>query len=174
MATEFNIQDLLPQEPWEGPPLPEFLNIYWPWHTAPGGANIILSDLSIYPKTVQVGNEVTVSCVAENTGDEAGDKTITCKVGGEVMAEQTISLEPGESQVVSFQVTPEEAKTYQVAVDGLSGSFTATTEPVADIQLSNLVISPTECNVGDEVLVSVTATNNGGAAGSRKITCTVT
>ena len=26
------LKDWLPQEPWQGPPLPEFLNIYWPWY----------------------------------------------------------------------------------------------------------------------------------------------
>jgi len=27
---QFNIADLLPMLPWEGPPLPRFLGIYWP------------------------------------------------------------------------------------------------------------------------------------------------
>lgn len=172
MAVE--LKNWLPQEPWQGPPLPEFLNIYWPWYKSPSGADITLSSLSIYPQTVQVGSEVTISCVAKNTGTEVGTKAVTLKVGGEVMADQTVTLGPGESQEISFKVTPQVAKTYSVSVDGLSGSFTATSEPVADIQLSNLVISPTECVVGEEVLVSVTATNNGQAAGSRTITCTVT
>ncbi len=29
---EIKLKDWLPQEPWQGPPLPEFLNIYWPWY----------------------------------------------------------------------------------------------------------------------------------------------
>ncbi|GAI65047.1 unnamed protein product, partial [marine sediment metagenome] len=41
------------------------------------------------------------------------------------MAEQTVELAPGESKVVSFEATPQEAKVYQVSVDGLSGSFKA-------------------------------------------------
>lgn len=41
------------------------------------------------------------------------------------MAEQTVTLQPGESKAVSFEVTPHEARTYQVSVDGLTGSFTA-------------------------------------------------
>ncbi|MBA7629845.1 hypothetical protein ES703_37352 [subsurface metagenome] len=42
------------------------------------------------------------------------------------MAEQTVELQPGESQVISFEATPTVAKTYQVSVDGLTGSFVAT------------------------------------------------
>jgi hypothetical protein len=41
------------------------------------------------------------------------------------MAEQTVELAPGESKLVSFEAIPHEARTYQVSVDGLSGTFTA-------------------------------------------------
>lgn len=41
------------------------------------------------------------------------------------MAEQTVELAPGESKEVSFEATPHEAKTYQVSVDGLTGTFKA-------------------------------------------------
>jgi hypothetical protein len=30
------LADLLPQPPWFGPPLPRFLNIYWPWVQSQG------------------------------------------------------------------------------------------------------------------------------------------
>lgn len=39
------------------------------------------------------------------------------------MAEQNITLAPGEGQRVSFESVPPSIKTYQVAVDGLIGSF---------------------------------------------------
>lgn len=42
------------------------------------------------------------------------------------MAEQRVDLAPGESKEVSFEAIPQEAKTYQVSVDGLTGSFVAT------------------------------------------------
>ena len=41
------------------------------------------------------------------------------------MAEQSVTLQPGEGKVVTFEAIPHEAKTYQVSVDGLSGSFEA-------------------------------------------------
>lgn len=46
------------------------------------------------------------------------------------MAEQSVTLEPAESKAVSFEATPHEAKTYQVAVDGLTGSFKAIAKPL--------------------------------------------
>lgn len=44
------------------------------------------------------------------------------------MAEQQITLEPGESQTITFKATPHEAKTYHISVDGLTGTFRATEE----------------------------------------------
>jgi hypothetical protein len=48
------------------------------------------------------------------------------------MAEKSVTLQPGESKVVSFEATPQEARSYQVSVNGLTGSFVATEalEPV--------------------------------------------
>ena len=42
------------------------------------------------------------------------------------MAEQSVTLQPGESKLVSFEATPTKARTYQVSVNGLTGSFVAT------------------------------------------------
>jgi len=46
------------------------------------------------------------------------------------MLEQQITLAPAESKVVSFQVTPREARTYHVSVNGLTGNFVAMLPPL--------------------------------------------
>jgi hypothetical protein len=89
------------------------------------------------------------------------------------MASQTVTLGPGESQVVSFTVTPSAEGTYHVAIDGLTGSFVCTAAPHADIRVENLVISPSAPYVGEVVAISVTVTNYGNAPGTKTITCTI-
>ncbi|MBA7543125.1 hypothetical protein ES705_35452 [subsurface metagenome] len=168
---ELKLRDWLPQEPWQGPPFFEFLNIYWPWYTPPG-AEFKVSDLVISPTEVNPGQPVTISCTVTNIGTAAGSCGV--HLGGDFMAEREVTLEPGQSEAVSFEVTPAEAKTFQVSVDGLTGSFIATEVPVADIRVENLVIEPAEVNVGEKVTISCTATNIGGAAGTKTIVCTVT
>lgn len=212
------LEEWYPMEPQYGPPLPRFLNIYWPWYKAPTpptpglaslygkvtdsatgaaipsaavsldsvsgatdasgnyqflnfspgtysvtaskegyltqatsvtlaegtnqlnialqptevpplGADIRLENLNISPAEVQVGLAVTISVTVKNYGTQAGTKLVTCKVDGGT-ATQEVSLEPGQSQNLSFQSVPTEAKTYQVTVDGLTGSFTATGGPL--------------------------------------------
>jgi len=168
---ELKLRDFLPQEPWQGPPFFEFLNIYWPWYTPPG-AEFSVSSLIISPTEVNPGQPVTITCTVTNIGAAAGDYTVV--LGGDFMAEKAVSLEPGQSEVVSFEVTPTEAKTFHISVNGLTGSFVATEVPVADIRVENLVIEPAEVNVGEKVTISCTATNIGGAAGTKTIVCTVT
>ena len=138
---------------------------------APPGAVFKLRELSISPQAVNPGQTVTISCVATNIGSEAGSYTVI--LGGDFMAQQSVTLQPGESKAVSFEVTPTAVKTYYVSVDGLSGSFVVTTAPVADIRVEDLLISPTEVYVGEPVTISVVVTNYGTAAGSKTITCTV-
>lgn len=58
------------------------------------------------------------------------------------MAEQQITLTPGESKVVSFEIIPAEIRTYQVSLNGLTGSFVAALaakfEYVSDIRWTEL------------------------------------
>lgn len=130
-----------------------------------------VSNLVISPTEVNPGQVVTISCLVRNIGSEAGSYTV--HLGGDFVSEQTVTLAPGESKSVSFEVTPAVAKTYQVSVDGLSGSFVATEEPVADIRVENLTIEPSEVMVGETVTISVTVKNYGNASGSKTITCNV-
>jgi len=132
------LQYWLPQEPWQGPPLPEFLNIYWSWYKPPT-TEFRVSDLVISSAEVNTGQVVTISCTVTNTGGEAG--TYTVKLGGDFIAEQTVTLQPGESKTVAFKVTPTTAKTYQVSVDGQSGSFKAIA-PQYPIVFTGATISP--------------------------------
>lgn len=135
-------------------------------------AQIMLEDLAVNPISVNPGQEVTISVTAVNRSNQTLTGVIT--LGGDFMADQTITLEPGESITVTFYVTADIPKTYIAKVDGLTGSFVCTEEPVADIRLSDLVITPAKCNIGDTVTISATATNHGSAPGSKTIICTVT
>ncbi|MBA7612203.1 hypothetical protein ES703_19439 [subsurface metagenome] len=166
----YKIEDWLPMAPTQGPPLPTFLSIFWPWYEAPG-AEFKVSNLVISPTEVNPGQVVTISCLVTNIGAEEGSYIV--KLGGDFMTEQTVSLAPGESKTISFEVVPDVAKSYSVSVNGLTGTFIATEVPVADIRVENLVISPAEVKIGETVFISVTATNYGTVSGSKKIICTV-
>lgn len=87
---------------------------------------------------------------------------------------KTVSLNPGESKVVTFTYTPTAAKGYTVSADGLSGTFVAIEVPEASFVVTDLLIEPTELYVGEKVTISVVVTNVGGQAGSYEVTLEVT
>lgn len=149
------VEDWIPQEPWQGPPLPEFLNIYWPWYK-PAVAEFKVSGLTISPKELTVGQVVTISCTVTNIGLELGDYTV--KLGGDFMAEQTVTLEPGESKTITFEVVPDVAKSYSISVDGLSGSFVAT-EEIVDFELARPMVSPAEVTPGTAITITCPVTS---------------
>jgi len=85
---------------------------------------------------------------------------------------KTVTLNPGESKAVTFEVVPSAGGTYSVNVDGLTGGFFVIEKP-ADFTVSDLIIEPTEVYVGETVSISVVVTNVGGKAGSYEVTCEV-
>ena len=90
----------------------------------PAPAAFSVSSLAVEPTGVKPGEAVAVSIVVANTGGESGSYTVVLKINGVKEAEETVTVAAGESQDVSFSVTREEAASYAVTVDGLSGSFT--------------------------------------------------
>ncbi len=85
-----------------------------------------------------------------------------------------VTLDPSESQGVAFVYTPQEAKTYHVAINGLSGSFEATEAPVEeypftyeDLEISAPVVVGYPVTIGCRVMLCI-------APVGRPITHTVT
>lgn len=120
MPIAFKLEDWLPQEPSQGPPLPEFLGIFWPWYKPPA-AEFTVSNLMISPAEVNLGQVVTISCTVTNIGTEAGSYKVELR--GDFMADQEVELAPGKSKIASFEVIPTVAKSHSVSVDGLAGTF---------------------------------------------------
>ena len=99
----------------------------------PAPAAFSVSHLSISRLEVQPGETVTISVLVANTGGESGSYTTVLKINGVKEAEKTVTIAAGESRDVTFSVTKEEAGTYTVTVDGLSGSFTVVAPPAKPI-----------------------------------------
>ncbi len=137
---------------------------------APSAATFVLSDLSVAPSEVEAGDPVRVSVRVTNVGAEPGDHTVTLRIDGAVQDSAAVSLGGGASTTVTYILTREAEAVYSVDVDGLTGSFTVgAPPPMADFQLSDLVVSPSELGAGEELSVEVRVVNLGDEEGSRAI-----
>ncbi|MBA7505061.1 hypothetical protein ES706_03724 [subsurface metagenome] len=89
-----------------------------------GEAEFELTNLGISPEEVEPGEEVTISVGVANIGAAQGTYIVKLKIKGIMVDSESVTLNPGDTQAVSFTVSRDDPSTYAVSVDGLTGSFT--------------------------------------------------
>ncbi len=93
-------------------------------NTPPAPAAFSTSNLSIQPLEVQPQEAVTVTLSVANTGGTEGSYSVVLMIDGAKETERSVTVAAGGSQSVSFSLAREEAGSYSIAVDKLTGSFT--------------------------------------------------
>ena len=86
-------------------------------------AKMSVSYLLIDPLQVLPGQEVVVSGNVCNQGEERGTKTVSLSVNGVAEQSQTVGVSGGSCQQVTFRLSRAVPGTYQVAIDGMTGTF---------------------------------------------------
>ena len=92
-------------------------------------AAFTISDLTITPAEVNVGETVTISATVTNTGDLTGDYEAILNIDGVVIATKKITLDGPASQELTFTTSKDAGGTYTVGLGGLSGTFTVKAPP---------------------------------------------
>jgi hypothetical protein len=134
----------------------------------PGAAEFVLSDLQVTPPTAYTGDNIEVTVTVANTGDASGDYTCTLMIDGAAFATQTVTLEAGAKTTVQFSVPADIEGMYDISIGSLSGSYSVNLTP-ASFEISNLSITPDEADPDQNVVISVTAANNGQSSGDYKV-----
>ena len=139
--------------------------------TTPAPAAFVVSDLVIAPAKVEIGQEATVKVSVTNIGDVEGTYTVTLKIDNTVFSTKEVTLAGHASQQVSFALSRDAAGTYGISVDGLSGTLVVGTP--AQFIVSDLQITPTEADIGEEVKITALVINTGNFAGKYRVTLKV-
>ncbi len=82
-----------------------------------------ISDLSVSPAEIQVGENVNISVSVANTGDITGTYGVTLEINNVVVETREVTLASGDSKMIAFTTTEDTVGTYTVNIDGLSDSF---------------------------------------------------
>ena len=127
---------------------------------APEPAKIVVSDLSTSPDEVIAGESVTISFDVANSGGTTGTHTVTLKVNGNELATKSLTLDPEQSQRVTFTAKTESGGTYTVEVNGLKGAFTATEKAVSEALAVSASVKFASLGGGTQTLYA-TVTLNG-------------
>ncbi|MBL7061733.1 MAG: hypothetical protein ISS54_03255 [Dehalococcoidia bacterium] len=86
-------------------------------------ANFSVRNLVIAPERAKQGETVNISAIVTNSGESAGTYSIALKLKGAIETTEEITLNPGESQKVTFGITKKTPGFYNVELEGLTGRF---------------------------------------------------
>jgi len=89
----------------------------------PAPATFTTDSFDINPVEVDIGELVTISALVTNTGEQEGNHTITLKINGVIAETKEITLAGGVGETMTFTKSQDEAGTYLVAINELTGSF---------------------------------------------------
>lgn len=86
-------------------------------------ANFSVSNLLIAPERVKQGENITISAIVTNNGEISGDYSLVLKLKGVTESVEEVSLGPGESRRVAFNIIKTTPGFYNVELEGLTGRF---------------------------------------------------
>jgi len=86
-------------------------------------AHFSVTNLIIAPDRVKQGDPVTISAVVANTGEISGSYSLVLKLKEIAESIEEITLEPGVSQRIVFNVVKDAPGFYNVELEGLTGRF---------------------------------------------------
>jgi hypothetical protein len=128
-----------------------------------------VSNLTITPNNVKVGEPVNISIIVSNNGMQTGKYSVVLRVGGVVENISDLSLPPGASQTAVFTVVKDVAGDYYADIDGLGGFFTAIPLAPPSFIVSNFSIGPERVRQGQPVIVTASVTNVGEVTGTHTL-----
>ncbi|MBA7706726.1 hypothetical protein ES703_115583 [subsurface metagenome] len=134
-------------------------------------AGFTTTGLSITPAEIYLGESVSIKALITNTGDLAGSYEVSLKVNDMIAQTKEVTLDGGDSEAISFNVTPAIAGEHTVSINGLLGTVVVKVpEAPAAFTTSALIISPAKVNIGESVTISATVTNVGDLTDTYKVT----
>lgn len=128
-----------------------------------------VGNLTITPNQIKEGDPVTITAVVTNSGTATGQYSMVLRIGSVVENIAELTLNPGERQTATFNVTKDIAGDYQVEVDGLRGFFTVIPRLPAAFTISNLSITPERVKQGETVSISAVVSNTGETEGTYSV-----
>jgi len=89
----------------------------------PEPAKMVVAYLDISPQEVVQGQELEISVNVCNRGEEKGSHSVALMINGHAEQSQTVVVSPGSCQTVLFRTFKTVPGSYEVWVEGATGSF---------------------------------------------------
>ena len=100
-----------------------------------------VSNLTISPESVEPYETVTIKAEVANVGGLEGTYAANLSIDSVIVEAKDITLEPDETEAVSFSHVPEEAGEYTISIGESSGVLTVTAPPKGEYWTVDYVIT---------------------------------
>jgi hypothetical protein len=121
--------------------------------------------LNVTPAKINTGEKATIEAEVRNNNSETDTYNIPLMVNGVADSRQSVTLAPGASELITFQLTINHAGSYKISVGEKESTLVVEKTLPADFLLSNLEINPTEVDIGQCVVITAKITNVGDSQG---------
>jgi hypothetical protein len=133
-------------------------------------ASFEVTDLSLTPREVGLGETVTVSFVVNNNGDLTGTYEVGLKLDNTTVETKSVTLAGGDSETETFDITSNAAGEHQANIGDMLATFVVKApQTPATFAVSEINITPTEVNSGENVIVNVLVKNSGDLSGRHEV-----
>ncbi|HUV52998.1 MAG TPA: CARDB domain-containing protein [Dehalococcoidia bacterium] len=126
------------------------------------GAKFEIGALNISPAQVIEGNSVLASVDVTNAGKAEGTFQARLRIDNALREIKYVPMAAGEKKTISFTIDAAEAGTHSIRLNSLAGKFSVLTPP----GFAELVVSPAQVRIGEQVTVSANISNTGGVSGN--------
>jgi len=122
--------------------------------------------LNMTPTNVATGEKVTIQAQVKNVNSETDTFNVPLMVDGVADNRQNVTLVPGQTELITFQLAKSRPGVYKISVGGRESTLTVHQPSPADFNLSNMQIMPDEVDECQTVTITAKLTNAGGNSGS--------
>ena len=122
--------------------------------------------LNITPTTIATGETATIEVKVRNINSETDIYNVPLMVNGVADSRKDITLAPGASESLIFELTINHAGSYIISVGNKESTLIVQKPSPPDFHLSDLEIKPGEVNISENVVITAKLTNIGGSQGS--------
>jgi hypothetical protein len=117
------------------------------------------------PTKVAMGEKVTIEAKVKNINSETDTYNIPLMVDGVADSRESVTLAPGQTETLTFELTRSHAGSYKVSVGNKESILTVEKPSPPDFRLANLAVNPDEVNICETAVVTAMLTNIGGSRG---------
>jgi hypothetical protein len=121
---------------------------------------------SMSPTTIVSGEKSIIQAEVKNVNSETDTFTVPLMVNGVADNRKSVTLAPGQTDLLTFELTRSQPGVYKVRVGGREATLTVEKPSPANFRLFNLEINPPDVNVCQSVVITATLTNVGDNQGS--------